>query len=56
MSDYTSVVVSYEFRQHLHIPHESPDDGVSGQKHAVSGIERTFACMLLTPPFLFIGT
>jgi hypothetical protein len=36
---------------HLCIPHESRDDGLSGPKHAVSGIIKMFVCVTVTPQF-----
>jgi hypothetical protein len=46
----------YVFGHHLHIPNESPDDGLSGPKHVVSWLIKTFACVTVTPPCLFVST
>jgi hypothetical protein len=39
----------------LCIPRESSDDGLPGPKHIVSVIIKTFACVMVTPPFLFVS-
>jgi hypothetical protein len=44
------------FRHHLYIPQELPDDRLSAPKHLVSQIIKTFVCVTVTPPFLFIST
>jgi hypothetical protein len=45
-----------EFHHHLSIFHIGPDDGPSRPEHAVSEIIRTFICVIVTCPFLFVET
>jgi hypothetical protein len=45
-----------EFHYHLYISHMSPNDGPSGLKYGVTEIIRTFVCVRVTSPFLFVST
>jgi hypothetical protein len=40
----------------LYISHISPDDGLSGIKHVLRGILKTFVCVMVTSLFLFLMT
>jgi hypothetical protein len=42
-----SIVILYEFHQHLQIPHQSPDDGPSGPNHASGIIKTVCVCFYL---------
>jgi hypothetical protein len=44
-----------EFRHHLYISHVSPGHGLSGPKYIVSEIIKTFVCVTVTSPFLFVN-
>jgi hypothetical protein len=48
------IAVLHDFCHHLHIRHESSDDGPSGPKHDVSGIIRTFGSVTVIHSFLFL--
>jgi hypothetical protein len=43
-------------RIHLYIPQESPDVDLSGPKLVVTQTTKTFVCVMITPPFLFVST
>jgi hypothetical protein len=45
-----------DFCEHLYIPHDSPDDGLSGPKNVLIGIIKIFVCVAVTPSFLFVNT
>jgi hypothetical protein len=44
----------YEFCHRLYIPHELPDDGLTGPKYVVSGVIKTFVCVTLPIRYYFI--
>jgi hypothetical protein len=44
----------YVFRCQLYVLESSSDGGISGQNHVVSGIVKTFVCLMITTPFLFV--
>jgi hypothetical protein len=52
-TDKPVLALQYVFRQHLYIPHKSPDDGLSEPKPVVSAMIKTPVCVTATPPFLF---
>jgi hypothetical protein len=43
-----SLVFRYICHYHMYIPHKSPDNGLSGRKHVVSGNNENI-CITVTP-------